>query len=74
METIRHAYSSMQWYGVSALEVHVWLDQYWNGVEGDHSHRKILHNDDGVELGVAKFGEWARPHLLLHIYEDEVRK
>jgi len=71
METIWHAMKSMEKYGESAIEVHIWLDKYWNGEPDDHEHRKILHNEKGVEMGVKKFGEYARKHLELHIEDDK---
>jgi len=73
MESWKHCLRSMRMYGESAEEVHYWLDQYWNMVDDDHSHRSILHNHKGVELGVLKFGEDARKHILLHLADDGIK-
>ena len=70
METIRHMMSSMREFNEAAVEVHVWMDQFWNGDPEDHTHRKYLHNEKGIEEGVKKFGEWARKHLELHLKDD----
>ena len=72
METIQHAMKSMKEYGESAIEVHIWLDCYWNGDLTDHTHRTIRHNDWGLEEGIRKFGEWSRKHILLHLHDDGV--
>ena len=71
METWVHALRSTRVYGEPALEVHLWLDQYWNLDPNDHTHRVVLHNEGGIEKGVKKFGEWARKHIELHIREDD---
>ncbi len=72
METWIHCLRSMQMYGETFSEVHYWLDSYWNLIPNDHSHREVLHNKKGIELGVLKFGEQARKHILLHLSDDEV--
>lgn len=64
---------SMQEYGESAIEVHIWIDQYWNGVADDHSHREELHNREGLQKCVEKFGEWSKKHFILHMIDDGVR-
>lgn len=48
-------------------EYHEWIDQY---AEFGYRHRQVLHNKEGVEVGVQLFGERARRHLELHIRDD----
>lgn len=38
--------------------------------EEGYTHRHILHNSEGVILGVKIFGEDARKHLEQHIRDD----
>lgn len=72
METWIHSLRSMKEFGESAFEVHCWLDSYWNGEVGNHEHRSVFHNKEGIEKGVRKFGEWARKHIELHLEDDGV--
>ena len=72
METWIHCLRSMKMFGETFSEVHYWLDQHWNLNPKDHSHREILHNEKGIELGVLKFGEEARKHIYLHLDDDGI--
>ena len=66
-----HCKSSMEHFGEDGAEYHKWLDQYANG-PGAHDHRKVLHHQEGVEVGVMLFGERARKHFIQHLIDDGV--
>lgn len=62
-----HCAKSKEMFGEEFRDTHKWLDQYAN--YGFH-HRQILHNKEGVEIGIQIFGEIARRHLEQHIRDD----
>lgn len=62
-----HCEKSKGLFGEEGKEYHKWLDQY--ATEG-YRHRQVLHNKEGVEVGVQLFGEKARKHLEQHIKDD----
>jgi len=62
-----HCNKSKELFGEEFAEVHKWLDQY---AEYGFHHRQILHNKEGIEIGVQIFGELARRHLQQHIMDD----
>ena len=62
-----HCQISLDKFGFDGEEFHRWLDQY--AMEG-YRHRQVLHNKEGVEVGVQLFGEKARQHLEQHIKDD----
>lgn len=67
MEFERHCKKSMEMFGESGSEYHKWIDNY---ARYGYHHRQILHNKEGVEIGVQIFGEIARRHLEQHIKDD----
>ena len=64
-----HEARSLDVLGAPWPHVHAWLDHYFDEVSGV-AHRIVLHHRRGIELGVATFGESARPALELHIEDD----
>lgn len=62
-----HVAHSEEQFGESGEEYHEWIDQY---AEFGYRHRQVLHNKEGIEVGVQLFGERARKHLELHIKDD----
>jgi len=68
-ETEEHFKLSKDKFGKDGKEYHKWLDQYFPSFN-KHEHRKVLHNREGVEVGVQLFGEKARLHLEQHIKDD----
>ena len=62
-----HCKTSKKKFGEEGVEYHKWIDQY--ATEG-YRHRQVLHNKEGVEVGVQLFGEKARKHLEQHIRDD----
>ena len=62
-----HCERSLELFGEDGSEYHKWLDQY---SKLGYWHRRILHNKEGVEVGVQLFGEAARKHLEQHIKDD----
>jgi hypothetical protein len=45
------------------------MDQYALGPT-NHSHRKVLHHREGVEVGVMLFGDDSRKFLEQHVMDD----
>jgi hypothetical protein len=66
-EFSEHCKKSLELFGEEGKEYHAWIDQY--AVDG-YRHRQVLHNKEGVEVGVQLFGEKARRHLERHIKDD----
>lgn len=62
-----HCKISKDLFGDEGQEYHKWIDHY--ATEG-YRHRQVLHNKEGVEVGVQLFGEKARRHLEQHIKDD----
>ena len=62
-----HCQRSKELFGGEGKEFHRWLDQY---AKYGYRHRQVLHNKEGVEVGVQLFGEKARRHLEQHIRDD----
>lgn len=65
----QHEQRCIEFFGKPFTEVHRFLDQFANKV-GLHKHRQYLHNPEGVEKVVSRFGEEARCPALLHLYDD----
>jgi len=63
----KHCEISLERFDEDGAEFHKWIDQY--ATEG-YRHRQVLHNKEGVEVGVQLFGEKARRHLEQHIKDD----
>lgn len=72
MKLQNHCDVSRTLFGETGKEYHEWLDQFSKG-DGKHEHRVHLHNREGIELCVKKFGERARKHLEQHLRDDENR-
>jgi len=66
-EFIEHCEISREKFKEDGEKYHRWIDQY--SKEG-YRHRQVLHNKEGVEIGVQLFGEKARRHLEQHIKDD----
>ncbi len=62
-----HCERSKELFGEDGAEYHRWIDQY---ASYGYRHRQVLHNKEGVEVGVQLFGEQARKHLERHIRDD----
>ncbi len=62
-----HCDKSIELCGEDGREYHIWIDQY---AEYGWHHRQILHNKEGVEIGVQIFGEIVRQHLEQHVKDD----
>jgi len=62
-----HCETSLELFGEDGAEYHRWIDQH--NTYG-YRHRQVLHNKEGVEVGVQLFGEKARRHLERHIKDD----
>jgi len=67
MECNEHCEKSMELFGENGELFHKWLDSY---KPHGYRHRQVLHNKEGVEIGVQFFGETARRHLEQHIKDD----
>ncbi len=65
---IEHCQISQRMFDEEGEEYHKWIDQY-AAIHG-YTHRRVLHNKEGVEIGVQLFGEKARRHLEQHIKDD----
>lgn len=63
-----HCKKSKRLFGKDGSIFHKWLDMF--AKEEGYTHRHILHNSEGVILGVKIFGEDARKHLEQHIRDD----
>lgn len=68
-EFSEHCYISKLRFGDEGREYHKWIDQY---AKYGYRHRQVLHNKEGVEVGVNLFGEEARKHLEQHIKDDNM--
>lgn len=68
MDNKLHCEKSLELFDEDGAQIHSWLDSYAS-VQG-WSHRMILHNKEGIEIGVMIFGEGARKHLTQHIMDD----
>lgn len=66
-EFAEHCKISMDKFNEDGKEYHIWLDHY---TKYGYRHRQVLHNREGVEVGVQLFGEVARRHLEQHIKDD----
>ena len=62
-----HCSISNEKFGETGEGYHHWIDQYSTF---GYRHRQVLHNKEGVEVGVQLFGEKARRHLEQHIKDD----
>ena len=62
-----HCAKSLELFKEDGNEYHIWLDQY---AQFGFHHRQVLHNKEGIEIGVQLFGEIARRHLVQHIKDD----
>ena len=62
-----HCEISIDKFKENGQEYHKWIDRY---AEFGYRHRQVLHNKEGVEIGVQLFGEKARRHLEQHIKDD----
>ena len=62
-----HCKLSKEKFGEDGIEFHKWIDQY---ATYGYRHRQVLHNKEGIEVGVQLFGEKARRHLEQHIKDD----
>lgn len=67
MKLKEHCRISKESFGEEGREFHIWIDQY---AKDGYRHRQVLHNKEGVEVGVQFFGEKARKHLEQHIRDD----
>lgn len=65
-----HCEKSQELFGESGWQYHQWIDHY---SKGGYRHRQVLHNKEGVEVGVQLFGEKARKHLEQHIRDDYLK-
>ena len=70
MERKYHTDKSMKLFDESGEEYHIWIDQY--AQKYGYYHRDVLHNREGIEVGVQLFGECARRHLTQHIMDDRM--
>jgi len=68
MKTNEHCKKSLELFNEEGKEYHKWIDSY--AEKFGWSHRKILHNKEGIEVGVMIFGEIARKHLQQHVKDD----
>jgi hypothetical protein len=62
-----HCAHSQELFDEDGAEYHKWIDQY---AKYGYHHRQVLHNQEGIEIGVQLFGEKARKHLELHVRDD----
>jgi len=62
-----HKEISKKMFRIDGSEYHKWIDHY---SKFGYRHRQVLHNKEGVEVGVQLFGEKARVHLEQHIKDD----
>ena len=62
-----HCDKSEELFSEKGEEYHCWIDHH--AVDG-YRHRQVLHNKEGVEVGVQLFGEKSRNHLEQHIRDD----
>ena len=62
-----HCEISLKKFGEDGKEYHKWIDHY---AKYGYRHRQVLHNKEGIEVGVQLFGESARRHLEQHIKDD----
>ena len=62
-----HCEKSKEIFGEEGKEYHAWIDQF---AKFGYHHRQVLHNVEGMEIGVQIFGERARQHLKQHILDD----
>ena len=77
MRREEHELRCIEFFGDGFGEVHAFLDQYaFDTPMAQHTghpnaaHRDILHNPEGIEQVVRKYGEIARCPALLHLYDD----
>ena len=66
-----HCEISKDLFGEDGEEYHKWIDQY---AKYGYRHRQVLHNREGIEVGVQLFGEKARKHLKQHLKDDGYEK
>ena len=64
---IEHCNKSKELFQDEGKQYHMWIDQF---AKFGYHHRQVLHNKEGVEIGVQIFGERARQHLKQHIFDD----
>ena len=62
-----HCKISKDQFGEEGKQYHKWIDSY---AKYGYRHRQVLHNKEGIEVGVQLFGEDARKHLEQHIRDD----
>ena len=62
-----HCVKSKELFKEDGSKFHKWIDQY---TDYGYRHRQVLHNKEGIEVGVQLFGEKARKHLEQHIRDD----
>lgn len=67
-----HCKKSFELFNEDGAPFHRWIDQYAKSFS--YNHGEILHNREGVEIGVQVFGECARRHLEQHIRDDYDRE
>ncbi|MBW2967120.1 hypothetical protein KY362_01400 [Candidatus Woesearchaeota archaeon] len=68
MRIDEHCARSLELFGDTGLDYHLWIDQYAR--RDGWMHRRELHHKEGISQGVFIFGEEARPHLEKHVLDD----
>lgn len=64
----KHCQDSIEKFGESFSEVHLWLDEFFE--EKGPKHRDIRHHEDGVEEVRKKWGDEAAEAAIDHIKAD----
>lgn len=64
----KHCQDSIEKFGESFEEVHLWLDEFFE--EQGSKHRDVRHHENGVEEIREKWGEKAAEAAILHIQAD----